>query len=50
MKDLLPANIRFQAASDQSLLVQFGQEISLDTHRESFRFLNCWNASRFKAS
>ena len=34
MKDLRPANIRFQAASDQSLLVQFGHGISLDTHRE----------------
>ncbi len=39
MKDLLPANIRFQAASDQSLLVHFGQEISLDIHREIVSFL-----------
>src|SRR5437868_6177774 len=39
MKDLLPANIRFQVASDQSLLVHFGQGISLDTHREIVSFL-----------
>jgi len=39
MKDRLPANIRFQPASDQSLLVHFGNEISLETHREIVSFL-----------
>jgi inhibitor of KinA len=44
MKDLLPANIRFQPASDQSLLVYFGQEISLETHREIVSFLKLLEA------
>jgi KipI family sensor histidine kinase inhibitor len=34
MKDPLPANIRFQPASDQSLLIHFGKAISVDTHRQ----------------
>jgi inhibitor of KinA len=44
MKDLLLSNIRFQPGSDQSLLVQFGQEISLDTHREIVSFLRLLEA------
>jgi len=44
MKDLLPVNIRFQAASDQSLLLHFGKEISLDTHREIVSFLKLLEA------
>lgn len=44
MKDLLSANIRFQPASDQSLLVHFGQEISLETHREIVSFLKLLEA------
>jgi inhibitor of KinA len=44
MKDLLLSNIRFQPGSDQSLLVQFGQEISLDTHREIVSFLKLLEA------
>ena len=44
MKDLLPANIRFQPASDQSLLVHFGHGISLDTHREIVSFLKLLEA------
>jgi inhibitor of KinA len=44
MKDLVPANIHFQPASDQSLLVHFGQEISLNTHREIVSFLKLLEA------
>ena len=33
MKDVLSPNMRFQPASDQSLFVHFGNEISLDAHR-----------------
>jgi allophanate hydrolase subunit 1 len=44
MKDLVPANIRFQSASDRSLLVHFGQEISLDIHREIVSFLKLLEA------
>lgn len=39
MQDSLPTNIRFQAASDQSLLIHFGETISLDTHRQIVCFL-----------
>src|SRR5262245_57484059 len=39
MKKILPANVRFQPASDQSLLVYFGQTISTETHRQIVRFL-----------
>ncbi len=42
--ELLP-NIRFQPASDQSLLVHFGQEISLETHREIVSFLKLLDAN-----
>jgi len=44
MKDLLPSSIRFQPASDQSLLVNFGQKISLETHREIVSFLKLLEA------
>lgn len=44
MTQLLPPNTRFQPASDQSLLVHFGQEISLDTHREIVSFLRMLEA------
>jgi len=44
MKELLPANIRFRPASDQSLLVHFGNEISLETHREIVSFLKLLEA------
>jgi len=44
MKDLLPANVWFQPASDRSLLVHFGQGISLDTHREIVSFLKLLEA------
>jgi len=44
MTELLPENIRFQPASDQSLLVHFGKEISLDTHREIVSFLKLLEA------
>jgi len=39
MKALLPANVRFQPASDQSLLIYFGEEISLPTHHKIVKFL-----------
>jgi len=39
MKDLLPSNVRFQAASDQSLLVHFGEAISPETHQQVVQFL-----------
>lgn len=44
MKDVVPAKIRFQAASDQSLLVHFGKEISLETHREIVSFVKLLEA------
>ncbi len=44
MKQLLPENIRFQPASDQSLLVHFGTEIALDTHRKIVSFLKLLEA------
>lgn len=44
MKDLLSANVRFQPASDQSLFVHFGNEISLDAHREIVSFLKLLEA------
>jgi KipI family sensor histidine kinase inhibitor len=45
MKDLLPANIRFQAASDQSLLIYFGDTISLPTHQKIVKFIKLLEAS-----
>jgi KipI family sensor histidine kinase inhibitor len=39
MRDLLSERIWFQAASDQSLLIHFGETISLETHRQIVRFL-----------
>jgi len=48
-KDLLPTNIRFQPASDQSLLVHFGNEISLGTHREIVSFLKLLDAEPLQA-
>ena len=44
MRDLSRAIRRFQPASDQSLLVHFGQEISLETHREIVSFLKLLEA------
>ena len=44
MKERSPANIRFQPASDESLLVHFGNTISLETHREIVSFLNLLEA------
>jgi len=44
MTALLPANIRFQPASDQSLLVHFGQEISFETYRQVVSFLKLLEA------
>jgi inhibitor of KinA len=40
----LPAKFRFQAASDQSLLVYFGEKISLETHQQIVRFLKLLQA------
>jgi KipI family sensor histidine kinase inhibitor len=39
MSGTTSAKARFQPASDQTLLVHFGQEISLDTHRQIVSFL-----------
>jgi inhibitor of KinA len=39
MSHHIPQNFRFQVASDQSLLVYFGEKISLETHRQIVRFL-----------
>jgi inhibitor of KinA len=44
MKSHFPEKFRFEPASDQSLLVHFGKEISLDTHREIVSFLKLLKA------
>jgi len=45
MQHSLPTNIRFLAASDQSLLIQFGETISLETHHQIVRFLKLIGSS-----
>ncbi|HWZ97021.1 MAG TPA: 5-oxoprolinase subunit PxpB [Candidatus Dormibacteraeota bacterium] len=45
----LRENFRFQAASDQSLLVYFGEKISIETHRRIVRFLKLLEAKRLNA-
>jgi KipI family sensor histidine kinase inhibitor len=40
----IPENYRLQVASDQSLLVYFGEKISLETHRQIIRFLKLLEA------
>jgi inhibitor of KinA len=45
----LPENFRFQAASDQSLLVYFGEKISIETHRQIVRFLKLLEAKPLSA-
>jgi inhibitor of KinA len=45
----LPENFRFHSASDQSLLVYFGEKISLETHRQIARFLKLLEAEPLDA-
>lgn len=45
----LTAKFRFQAASDQSLLVYFGEKISLETHQQIVRFLKLLQAEPVEA-
>lgn len=44
MNLVVPPNIRFQSASDQTLFVHFGSGISLETHREIVAFLRLLEA------
>lgn len=44
MSAVVPSNIRFESASDQTLLVHFGNGISLETHREIVSFLRLLEA------
>lgn len=48
MSDALSSEIHFQPASDQSLLVHFGQEISLETHEKILSFLKLCEAEPLK--
>src|ERR1700733_4509151 len=39
MRDSSPRAVRFLAASDQTLLVSFGERISTDAHRQGMKLL-----------
>jgi inhibitor of KinA len=48
MKDAPSPGIRFQAASDQSLLLYFGDKISLETHRKILKLIRLISAEPIK--